>query len=276
MKTWCLLTSLLQLSHAEALLPRTKKVPNNANDKALVQSCKKLCKIYFEEKLDMTLCRPALQLLPRNPTIYQSCVAGRKSGFEKVCHPACIEIVSKNDRDVHKIDVFPDSYSSCKAFKGRSERFDWCRRGYDLTFEEAKHTISNFITLEHSVPTENETFQDNKESALVREEVYEYISAKNETFQEDEKESALIQEINIYNDHIITNFEGVNDSNKKHTMVNDSISSERDMSGNELSGSTSSILKPNTKSDNTEMLTPNVTRFKRKRKSLKAKRLRQK
>ena len=188
MKTWCLLTCLLQLSHVEALLPRTKKVSNNTNDKALLQSCRKLCKIYFEKNLDMTLCRPALELLPR-PTIYKSCVEGSRYGFEKVCHPACIEIASKNDKDALNIDVFPDSYTACKAQKSRLERFDWCRRGYDLTFEETKNTISGFM--------ENKTFQDNKkESTLVREEIDDYIPAENETSKNDEKELPSNQEHN--------------------------------------------------------------------------------
>ena len=194
MRFYCLFLSLLQLSHLEEVLSQSK-------------SCRALCKSYFETKLDMYLCRPALNLLPR-PTIYKSCLEGRKLGFEKICQPACIEMVSNNNKDVHKINVIPDSYTACKNHKFKLERLEWCRRGYDITFEETKNMVGDFIMIEEYVNPER--LRDNNNDLLVlrddqAEKVSMYDFASNETKKNDEKPNDFetpIAELNANGDNV--------------------------------------------------------------------------
>jgi len=65
--------------------------------------CKAICKQYFEQDLSNSLCRPALDLLPR-PGVFQSCVMGRVTAFEPSCMPTCMGYEN----------FTYDSYTACK------------------------------------------------------------------------------------------------------------------------------------------------------------------
>uniref|UniRef100_A0A7S4K6S8 Uncharacterized protein n=2 Tax=Odontella aurita TaxID=265563 RepID=A0A7S4K6S8_9STRA len=97
--------------------------------------CKKICKEFFENDLGTQLCQPALNIMPR-PGVYKACINGRALGFEHACIPSCMG---------EKV-VEADSFKACKSEGKRARpnhQLPWCRRGYDVTFDETKEKISN-------------------------------------------------------------------------------------------------------------------------------------
>lgn len=103
--------------------------------------CKQVCKTYSEVNLNRAICNRALNVQPR-PGVYRACLNGLLIAFEHACIPTCMgESYPPNNA---KHTTPGDSYNVCKSEWNRprpNNQLPWCRRGYDVTFENVKKEI---------------------------------------------------------------------------------------------------------------------------------------
>ena len=109
------------------------------DEESMNAQCKKLCKNYSDDKLTTSVCKPALNMMPR-PGVYKACLNGLLVGFEHACMPTCTG--KSYEGGGKKEAITPgDSYVACKSEWNRSRpnhQLPWCRKGYDVTYETVK------------------------------------------------------------------------------------------------------------------------------------------
>ena len=104
--------------------------------------CKLLCNNDISQSLSPAqMCQSALQSSPSSASMnYHHCFKGRSLFLRKTCLPMCM-----NEEITHS------AFDVCSKHYRRRDQIDWCRRGYENTFDSMSLLLGNNFQDQESV-----------------------------------------------------------------------------------------------------------------------------